>query len=191
MNLRRLASGIAAFALLAGAASIAAAPAASARPLPSGTIIDNGDGTATVTYANLDGDGGIFLCEASVTVESCAFNTATYGLTSNLFTLTPSPVTVQAGMTISLPNSATTTLPTGTWTIVLISDFGPGANELVAGARGVYIGAVGHPIPSWVQGYGRGSSADACLEGWTASWELWPNAGTGGYVCTRSIPSLG
>jgi hypothetical protein len=47
------------------------------------------------------------------------------------------------------------------------------------------------PIPPWVQGYGRGSATDACKDGWTASWELWPHGGAGGWVCTREIPSLG
>jgi hypothetical protein len=45
-------------------------------------------------------------------------------------------------------------------------------------------------IPDWVQGYGR-AVTDSCRAGWAASWEMWMNGGTGGYVCTRSIPSLG
>jgi hypothetical protein len=47
------------------------------------------------------------------------------------------------------------------------------------------------PIPEWVQGYGRHNATDACLDGWNASWELWPHGGTGGWVCTREVPSLG
>ena len=47
------------------------------------------------------------------------------------------------------------------------------------------------PIPPWVQGYGRATAADGCLDGWAPSWEQWPNAGAGGWVCTRSIPSIG
>lgn len=46
-------------------------------------------------------------------------------------------------------------------------------------------------IPDWVQSYGRGAQADSCVTGWSASWEQWPNGGAGGWVCTRSIPSLG
>ncbi len=49
----------------------------------------------------------------------------------------------------------------------------------------------GTPVPEWVQGYGRGSASDACRDGWSASWALWPNDGTGGWVCTRTVPSLG
>jgi hypothetical protein len=33
------------------------------------------------------------------------------------------------------------------------------------------------PIPPWVQGYGRGSAADACNDGRIASRELWPHGG--------------
>lgn len=47
------------------------------------------------------------------------------------------------------------------------------------------------PIPAWVQGYGRASADEVCLEGWNASWAEWMNDGTGGFVCERSIPSLG
>ena len=47
------------------------------------------------------------------------------------------------------------------------------------------------PIPAWVQAYGRASADATCLEGWNPSWDLWPNDGKGGFVCQRSIPSLG
>jgi hypothetical protein len=46
-------------------------------------------------------------------------------------------------------------------------------------------------IPDWVQAYGRASATDSCLTGWNPSWAMWPNNGTGGFVCQRSIPSLG
>lgn len=47
------------------------------------------------------------------------------------------------------------------------------------------------PIPAWVQAYARASANDTCIEGWSPSWAQWPNGGTGGWVCTRNIPSLG
>jgi hypothetical protein len=47
------------------------------------------------------------------------------------------------------------------------------------------------PIPAWVQAYGRANADATCLEGWNPSWDLWPNGGTGGFVCQRSIPSYG
>ena len=54
----------------------------------------------------------------------------------------------------------------------------------------------------WVQSYERGSASEACVAqagetpwqdswgpnpGWSPSWELWANAGKGGWTCTRSI----
>lgn len=47
------------------------------------------------------------------------------------------------------------------------------------------------PIPAWVQAYGRESVDSPCLNGWDASWQEWAVPVTGGWVCTRSIPSLG
>jgi hypothetical protein len=47
------------------------------------------------------------------------------------------------------------------------------------------------PIPAWVQAYARGGADAACESGWDASWQSWAEPVTGGWVCTRSIPSLG
>lgn len=46
------------------------------------------------------------------------------------------------------------------------------------------------PIPAWVQAYGRDKDG-TCEDGWDASWQSWAEPVTGGWVCTRSIPSLG
>jgi hypothetical protein len=80
-------------------------------------------------------------------------------------------------ITITLEQAGSTT-----WT-ALQNDVGLTLNITVT-ARSI-------PIPPWVQGYGRGSAADACRDGWSPSWEMWMNGGAGGYVCARSIPSLG
>lgn len=47
------------------------------------------------------------------------------------------------------------------------------------------------PIPPWVQAYGRASKDAACQDGWGQSWQEWATSITGGWVCTRNIPSLG
>ncbi len=53
-------------------------------------------------------------------------------------------------------------------------------------------GGVGEtPIPMWVQGYGRPTADAPCREGWDPSWAQWPNHGTGGFVCHRSIKAYG
>jgi hypothetical protein len=47
------------------------------------------------------------------------------------------------------------------------------------------------PIPDWVQAYGRVNEDAPCEIGWNPSWQAWAEPVTGGWVCTRSIPSLG
>lgn len=62
------------------------------------------------------------------------------------------------------------------------------------------------PIPDWIQAYGRSGPDQDCPAGYnpswaggpgaevvayTKSWQQWMNLGTGGWVCTRTIPSLG
>ena len=69
-----------------------------------------------------------------------------------------------------------------------------------------YVGLPAAPIPNWVQAYGRSSEDEDCpagynpawaggpgadLVGYAKSWQQWMNDGQGGWVCTRSIPSLG
>lgn len=45
--------------------------------------------------------------------------------------------------------------------------------------------AAGAP-PDWMQQMGR-SEVEACPAGWNPSWAQWPNEGTGGFVCTRTL----
>ena len=47
------------------------------------------------------------------------------------------------------------------------------------------------PIPAWVKAYGRFGKDAACDTGWNPSWQKWAEPVTGGWVCTRTIPSLG
>ena len=47
------------------------------------------------------------------------------------------------------------------------------------------------PIPDWVQAIGRHSKDATCPTGWSTSWQTWAESVTGGWVCTRTIPSLG
>jgi hypothetical protein len=43
----------------------------------------------------------------------------------------------------------------------------------------------------WQQAYGRASATDSCQDGYTPSWDTWPNGGTGGFVCNRFVPEYG
>ena len=62
----------------------------------------------------------------------------------------------------------------------------------------------GTPAQVWVQSFQRASADEPCVapaaldivwqdtwnpaeQAWTATWEMWPNGGTGGWTCTRSI----
>jgi hypothetical protein len=47
------------------------------------------------------------------------------------------------------------------------------------------------PIPMWQQAIGRASATAACPEGYTPSWAMWPNNGTGGFVCNKFVPAYG
>ncbi len=40
--------------------------------------------------------------------------------------------------------------------------------------------------PPWQQAYAR-AAIDTCAPGWNPSWEQWPNRGTGGFTCTRTL----
>lgn len=46
-------------------------------------------------------------------------------------------------------------------------------------------------IPAWVQAFGRTSADATCPDGWAASWQEWAQPVTGGWVCTRTVPTLG
>ena len=66
---------------------------------------------------------------------------------------------------------------------------------LIGGALSVPI--VVCPIPStpdftlWMKSTARESASDECPDGYTGSWAMWPNAGTGGYVCNRFVFAYG
>ena len=46
-------------------------------------------------------------------------------------------------------------------------------------------------IPMWQQAIGRPSATATCPDGYTPSWDTWPNNHTGGYVCNRFVPAYG
>lgn len=41
--------------------------------------------------------------------------------------------------------------------------------------------------PPWHQSYGRPGQEVGCVDSWHPSWAQWPNGGTGGFVCNRSL----
>jgi hypothetical protein len=45
--------------------------------------------------------------------------------------------------------------------------------------------------PPWLQAYGRSTKDAGCDIGWGPSWQMWAVPVTGGWVCTRTVASLG
>jgi hypothetical protein len=46
-------------------------------------------------------------------------------------------------------------------------------------------------LPMWLQSTGRVAATTTCPDGFSASWAMWPNNGTGGYVCDRFVRAYG
>ena len=206
MRMRRVAASLATAVMIAGGVSLAAAPAASAAATV--TITTNCDGDLTL-FANpgdtivvtmgtgcLDGLGFLASYAAEgrgfLTYDSSA-NSVFTGVTSSDFwwVIANGLGTTTGTSQLMAVDSLSNPLEVGSMVAIV------GNNDGASPYFEAYIFYGGlrsddaKPIPPWVQGYGRGSAADACKDGWTASWEQWPHGGTGGWVCTREIPSLG
>lgn len=213
MSIRRVAASVAAAALIAGGVAMGAAPAASAAGTVSITTDCNGDvdlyahvgDTVIITLSDVcaaGSDGGVVYninapfpyeyTESGYFGAADVINSA-YTWSSSVYSndwgaYSDGSGTTQITTSLLASNGASVPLTIGS-TVAMI-----GADGYDLSFRIIYrgtekIGAT--PIPPWVQGYGRGSAADACNDGWAASWEQWPHDGTGGWVCTRVIPSLG
>ena len=131
--------------------------------------------------------------------------TATVSGTSNSVNLSvgPNPVALPAVAQGVAPTSLTYSFPAGGQVYARVRDLVTSATTLTVTWTCSRPAA---PIPAWVQAYGRASADDDCPAGYnptwaggpgadvvayTKSWQQWMNDGTGGWVCTRSIPSLG
>lgn len=90
------------------------------------------------------------------------------------------------------------TFPVGSWTMTFASDV-PGSTHFMMCNSGFFmcpilvVNVVQAPewIPGWQQSVGRASATATCAAGWQPSWQQWAEHVTGGWVCTRTIPSLG
>jgi len=167
------------------------ASAASATIL--GSVTDNGNGTATVTYDNPGYVNGLFICDPSTdagTLFECNSGSFLYTL-SSATNMPASPFTVTAGMPVTDGNGDTVPLPAGHYTLVLLYGYSGPVYIWAGGAPDVYIASTGTPVPDWLQAVGRESAIATCPFGWNPSWQEWPNGHTGGFVCVRVIPSLG
>jgi hypothetical protein len=184
--------------MIVGGVSLAAAPAASATDFPisvacggvASTDVVNltvapGD-TVTVTPVGCEyfgyGDvaGSVSWSDADGTHTKSAGSPGaaalTPGLTNVLFT---APATEWSGFAFSVGHRIG-----GSSDYAVIQYF-------VTVSVGGNIASSATPIPDWVQAYGRASKGATCLHGWIPSWQAWAEPVTGGWVCTRDIPSLG
>lgn len=189
-SIAKLIAGVIAGLLALSGASLALAGPAMAEPI---TITDNGNGTVTVTYAVDENAYPALLFCAPGSASTCSPVTAAfYAVTNCAPVLEPSPATYAEGSPLVTGNCDASTLAAGTYLVAFwIGGILASADDVCIGSDCPAPPVPQPPIPAWVQGYGRASSSEECEAGWSPSWEQWMNAGVGGWVCTRSIPSLG
>lgn len=185
MRMRRILAGTATVVMVAGGVSLTSAPAASATDLSPGCERANIAGfqglygtTSTITHPGFFAGETIVVSAAEPTSVGTptefrvylgngpAFNVTAALSASISYTFLVDDADAYAGwQTVSYGNA--------TWTV---------SCSIIAEAA---------PIPAWVQAVGRASADAACDTGWDTSWQEWAVPVTGGWVCTRSIPSLG
>jgi hypothetical protein len=184
--------------MIAGGVSLAAAPAASAADLGSTTFACSTGPDVVITVDGQVGD--TFTAQNldrwdCITVTSSTAGIVTWATDGSAACSVPGstdPVEF-CGLTAYAPDGPGTTVTfallaagSTTW-VAMQGDVGITIHFNVVASSA----ADAPPIPDWVQAYGRASADATCIEGWNPSWDLWPNAGTGGFVCQREIPSLG
>lgn len=191
-------ASVATVGIAAGLGVVGAAPASAADTT---VAIDCSQGTATVDVVLAAGD--VLTVEASNCLSAALFEdpapTAQLsGATGDCATSFPNPYELLIGTSVACPSGFFTqsvqTAPAPAEGGVMIrwsSDTERDRGNLVTIRIVAAPAADSAPIPPWVQAYGRASANAACEDGWDPSWQEWAQPMTGGWVCTRSIPSLG
>lgn len=166
MRVRQLSAAVATAALVAGAGLVMAAP-----PAAAASVTVDCASASTVTVTASPGE--------SITITGAANCLNDTGISGSAVV-----DAITYGPTVWEIRVKGSTAP-GTYTGITIN----GATESVDITLNVV--AAQAPIPAWVQAYGRPGKDATCLPGWGPSWQQWAVASTGGWVCTRTIPSLG
>lgn len=185
MRVRGILAGVSAAVMAAGGVLLAGAPAASAADLGSYSAnCEFGGGRVDVSISGQVGDT---FTVTGINNTSCFGNASPTGVIEDVV----STIDIGGGMfgsravvTIVAAGSATYRFEqngNGSWFAI----------NMPASSAAVAPTADAPPIPSWVQAYGIFHRDDACLTGWTNSWQKWAEPITGGWVCGRTIPSLG
>lgn len=180
-------------AFFAGIAVLAAAPTASAA---SSTILDCST-SSKVTWAMSPG-GGMQFDAASSCTSLGIYVPGTMGVvaSSNPAFYFPNAQS-STGVTPLPANPWTYTAPTESMcanaefyvsgsggTVTVVVDNCPGATSSTSAPAAT-------PVPNWDLAYERRGPNAPCLPNFSPSWAQWPNGGTGGYTCERSIPAYG
>jgi hypothetical protein len=210
MRLRKIAAGLTATLIAVGGISVAVAPIAAA----ANTIIINSDcQTAVDLYANV-GDTIIITMNAGCTDPAgyiwnlngtrLVDDTGSGFLSQPSSIVNPGENNSQSGYVddwyVYYAGSGTTVVTT-----TLLGTDGAG-NPLVPGSVVASFGRNGaakslitwrggvseshRDLTLWHQSTGRAAGA-SCPDGWSASWEEWAVAGTGGAVCQRDLYAYG
>ena len=196
MRVRRIAASVASAVTVAGLGIAGATPASSAIDYTCASI--NGL-TTVVTNTNVSPGSAVF----SATVDFAAGDTLTATWSDINGGATASALYVPTNRSVFYSQTPTATMSyTVTAADVAAGSWAPNFKADITGSvsSATITITCGNPsspassaaaIPAWVQAYGIFLQDDACLTGWTNSWQEWAVPVTGGWVCTRSIPSLG
>lgn len=168
-------------ALVAGVGMVAAVPASAASSRC--TLVNGATASGNSATSDL---GGTYEAGDYLTVTWSSLSAPSAAVTLNVPTGGPvvDSRTGAGSVSYTFPTTASYT-----WTSAL--DSGLGTFVVSCGDVPAPVIADEAAIPAWVQAYGRASADDKCIHGWAASWQSWAEPVTGGWVCTRSIPSLG
>lgn len=185
MHVRRLVASVAATAVVAGLSIVATAPAASAATQDLSVDCTESVSLGSPQVVSIARGDTLSVTSWTTPCDFAATNIEDYPTTFSSFT------GGQAGVAAPEPL---------TWTVRPTADFGLTSAIICfgVGTCTYYVAfdivgpsASSDPIPAWVQSYGRFGADATCEDGWSASWQAWAQEVTGGWVCTRSIPSLG
>jgi hypothetical protein len=180
MRVRRIVAGVAATVMVAGLGIAGAVPASAADRSAMCSFVIGDSGASSLTGASWNGVGATFAAGEEISAV--------------IRVVSGSPV-----LSLQVPSGTTRDSGAAPTTLTYTTAGGEGTLRLLNSGTGTFGYAISctaapdpaPPIPAWVQAYGRDGADATCESGWNPSWQKWAKEITGGWVCTRSIPSLG
>lgn len=108
--------------------------------------------------------------------------------TNILFVMTGSQAPIGTVVTLSWGSEFATTNASLVGASVWVYDSSNDERVLVTPTLVVAPAALsGTAPPMWMQSIGRTTATSTCPDGMNPSWAIWPNGGTGGYVCDKFV----